>query len=79
MSNLLATLTPDEAASLKAAQRALADARAEAEIAASRHKAAVLEADLAVVRIERELALRHGYDAEQPARLIGCALMDMEA
>lgn len=79
MPDILATLTPDEAATLKAALRALSDARAEAEIATNRHKAAVIEADLAVVRIERDLAMRYGYDAERPARLMGCALMATEA
>lgn len=79
MPERLATLTPDEAASLTAAQRVLADARIEAEIVTSRHRAAVLEADLAVMRLERELALRHGYDADRPARLIGRDLMATEA
>ncbi len=79
MPEILATLTPEEAAALRAAQRVLADARAELEMVTNRHRAAVIEADLAVVRIERALAANHGYDAERPARLLGCALVATEA
>lgn len=70
----LATLQPQEAAALRAAQRAVADATRRAELAAARARVEVGEALEQQVALERELATRYGYDPDVPARLVGCAL-----
>lgn len=71
---LLATLSADDAAALRLAQRAVHDATRRSEIAAARAKVEVGEAMEVLVELERRLAAVHGYDPDQPARLVGCAL-----
>lgn len=75
MSNPLATLTDAERDQLKAAHRALADAKLDAEIATAVHRAAILSAERSVLVLERSLAQTYGYDPDQPARLSGNQLL----
>lgn len=75
---VLAALTAADAARLRAAHRAYADAQRAAELAAARAKVALGEAHEALLAVERELAAVHGYDADTPARLQGAVLVAIE-
>lgn len=75
---VLATLTADDAAALRDAHRRYADALRRAELAAARAKVDAGEAHEAVLAVERALAAAHGYDPEQPCRLVGLQLLAME-
>lgn len=63
-------LTKDEAARVRLLQRAVTDAQRSAEIAAARARVAVGEAFEAQISGHRALAETHGFDPDQPARLL---------
>lgn len=75
---VLATLTADDAAALRDAHRRYADALRRAELAAARAKVDIGEAHEAVLTVARALGAAHGYDPDQPCRLVGLQLLPME-
>lgn len=70
----LASLSAEDAAALRLAQRAVNDAARRADVAAAKAKVEIGEAMEVLVELERRLAAAHGYDPDQPARLVGCEL-----